>query len=96
MIAVLMRSVEPINQIGVASLGNVLVLRQFGPIVELVFMLHVRALHLLQKYDVRIERLHLFAHVVNHQTAIEGAQTFVNIVGCNGDPFSHGSPASVS
>ena len=67
-----------------------LMLRKFRPVVEFVFVFRMLALYFLQKHDVSIQALNLFAHIVNHQTTVERTQALVDVIGGDGDTFGHG------
>ena len=69
--------------------GQKLILRIAGPVLEARCVPLVLADHFLQKDDIRIERAQTVAQLMDHHPPVEMRETFVNIVGCNMQLIEH-------
>ncbi len=80
MMPVTVRCIQSINDFRVSPIGDVFMLRRSRPIVEATSTQGMRALHLLQKHEIRIDAMQALAQLVDDQATVKRREPFMNIV----------------
>jgi hypothetical protein len=88
-VAVRVHRIAAVGMVGPHGVGQVLVLRLLGPVGVALGMQGVRAQHFLQEDDVRGDRAHGLAQLLQDEAAIEESEALVGIDGQHSKAQGH-------